>query len=97
MKCVICHSEDIAIRTVKEEIARGSDLVLVPVRVPICLSCGERYYDRRTVRFLETLRAAVPSPSTLREVGKIFEYPDTAQVAKAVADSASNEYNNTSL
>jgi YgiT-type zinc finger domain-containing protein len=53
MKCVICRGDDITLKVVEEEFRVGSDVVLVPVEVLVCASCGERYYDRKTMRSLE--------------------------------------------
>lgn len=53
MKCVICHSSTIELKTVNEEIWMDEDVVLVPVEVLVCANCGERYYDRRAMRRLE--------------------------------------------
>lgn len=55
MKCVICHGDEIPLKEVEEEFRIGSDVVLVPVEVLVCASCGERYYDRKTMRFLEDI------------------------------------------
>lgn len=55
MKCVICHGDNIALKKVEEEFRLGSDVVLVPVEVLVCALCGERYYDRNTMRFLEDI------------------------------------------
>ena len=46
MKCIICHSTDISLRRVNEQLSRGEDLILVPLEVLVCNNCGERYYDR---------------------------------------------------
>ena len=53
MTCIICHGENIQVTTVQEELKIGLDVVYVPIQIPVCRTCGERYYDRRTVRFLE--------------------------------------------
>ena len=53
MKCVICKGDDIRPESVKEELRNGQDIVLIPVTVSVCQSCGERYYDLRTMRLLE--------------------------------------------
>ena len=74
MKCTLCHGDDIAKSTVQERIPVGSDIVLVPIEVLVCQSCGERFYDRATMRRLEELEddlAARKRP--LREVGKVLE------------------------
>jgi YgiT-type zinc finger domain-containing protein len=59
---------------VQERIPVGNDIVLVPVEVLVCQSCGERFYDRATLRRLEELEddLAACKPA-LREVGKVLE------------------------
>lgn len=75
MKCIICHSEDIQIAEVKEEVRVENDIVYVPIRVSVCRSCGERYYDRRTMQFLEEVEQKLKTERTgLQEVGKVFLY-----------------------
>lgn len=75
MKCVICHGEDIEVLEVKEEFKVGNDIVFIPIKVPICKTCGERYYDRRTMQFLEeTEDKIIKKQLELKEVGKILEY-----------------------
>jgi len=52
----------------------GNDIVLGSIEVLVCQSCGERFYDRATMRQLEELEddlAARKRP--LREVGKVLE------------------------
>ena len=51
MKCVICHGDDVKVMEVKEEFVIDNDIVYIPVKVPVCKTCGERYYDRRTMQF----------------------------------------------
>jgi len=75
MKCVICHGDEIKVMEVKEEFAIGNDIVYVPVKVPVCKNCGERYYDRRTVRFLEEIEGGLRRKRVeLKEVGKVLMY-----------------------
>ena len=74
MKCTLCHGDHIARATVQERIPVDNDIVLVPIEVLVCRSCGERFYDRATIRRLEELEddlAAGKRP--LREVGKVLE------------------------
>ena len=74
MKCTLCHSDELANATVQERIPVGNDIVLVPIEVLVCKSCGERFYDRSTMRRLEEIEddlAARKRP--LREVGKVLE------------------------
>ena len=75
MKCVICHGDEIKVMDVKEEFTVGNDIVYVPIKVPICKTCGERYYDRRTVQFLEGVEDKLVKIKTdLKEVGKVLMY-----------------------
>ena len=78
MKCIICHGEDIQVAEVKEELRVEKDIVYVPLHIPVCRTCGERYYDRRTIRFLEEVdRRLREGKANLQEVGKILEFtPD---------------------
>lgn len=73
MKCVYCHSDDITIRDVKEEIAIGNDIALVDVQTPVCGGCGERYYDRSTMRRLEQIERDLKEHRTkVRQIGKVL-------------------------
>ena len=74
MKCLICHSDNIEIRNVKEEISIGNDIIFVPVEVNLCLSCGERYYDKHTLQYLENTEKKLQSSElNLNPVGKVLE------------------------
>jgi YgiT-type zinc finger domain-containing protein len=74
MKCIICNGEDIQVAEVREELKIGNDIVYTPIRIPACRSCGERYYDRRTVRYLEEVeRELTEGKADLHEVGKVME------------------------
>ena len=73
MKCIICHSTDITLRRVNEQLSRGEDMILVPVEVLVCNNCGERYYDRRTMKRLEEIEDAVNAGSiSLERVGEVL-------------------------
>ena len=75
MKCVICHSDEIELKEVKEELEIGNDIIYVPVEVPICKHCGEKYYDRRTMSYLEKVEEElIKEHSGLKEVGKVLLY-----------------------
>jgi len=75
MKCVICHGEDIQFKEVREEISVGNDIVFVPAKTFVCLSCGERYFDRRTMKYLEEVEDRVKQGSSkLVEIGRILAY-----------------------
>ncbi len=73
MKGILCHGEDVQVDDLKEEVGVGKDIVYVPIRVPVCRSCGERYYDRRTVQYLEQVEQQLKSgQAKVQEVGKVL-------------------------
>jgi YgiT-type zinc finger domain-containing protein len=76
MKCIICHSSNIVLREVEEEYQAGNDIIKVPITTLVCGNCGERYYDRKTMRELEKVREEIKAGSyhPSHEVGKIFVY-----------------------
>jgi len=75
MKCVICHGDDIKTMEVKEEFKIGNDIIYIPVKVLVCRNCGERYYDRRTMQFLEEMEGKLNNKQIeLKEVGKVLTY-----------------------
>jgi YgiT-type zinc finger domain-containing protein len=74
MKCLVCHGADIPVTEVKEELRVEKNIVYVPIRIPVCKTCGERYYDRRTIRFLEKVDQRLKEGNViLQEVGKVLE------------------------
>ncbi len=74
VKCVICHGEEIVDAAVFEEIAVGADIVRIPITVLVCQTCGERYYDRPTVRSLERIREEVAAGRRpLEQVGQVLQ------------------------
>jgi YgiT-type zinc finger domain-containing protein len=73
MKCIICHSTDISMRRVNEQLSRGEDMILVPMEVLVCNNCGERYYDRRAMQRLEEIEDAVNAGHvSLERVGEVL-------------------------
>lgn len=82
MRCIICHGDNIKLSEVKEGVALGNDVVYVSVKVPVCQTCGERYYDRRTMQFLEEVEEKIKNSAVkLKEVGKILIYEDANHCA----------------
>jgi YgiT-type zinc finger domain-containing protein len=72
MKCIICHSPDIQERDVEETLQVDNDIVILPIRVLVCLNCGERYYDRQTMQHLEKLEQQVrDGQAPLQTVGAV--------------------------
>jgi YgiT-type zinc finger domain-containing protein len=57
MNCVICQTGELVRKQVEEELRVGNDVLLAPVETLVCDACGERYYDRATMRRLEQLEA----------------------------------------
>jgi YgiT-type zinc finger domain-containing protein len=75
MKCVICRGEEIVPRSVREEIHVADDIIYVTVDALVCTQCGERYFDRATVRRLESIERELESGrETLQEIGKVLVY-----------------------
>ncbi|MBU4320979.1 MAG: YgiT-type zinc finger protein [Thermodesulfovibrionales bacterium] len=82
MKCIICHGEDIKVKEVKEDIQVGNDVVHVPIKTSVCMTCGERYYDRRTMQFLEDAEKRISKAEVkLKEVGRVLIYEETSHFA----------------
>ncbi len=59
MKCIVCKSVDIESKKVDEEIKLNNDIVLVNTEVLVCNNCGERYYDRKTIQQLESIKEKI--------------------------------------
>lgn len=79
MKCVICHGDEIKVMDVKEEFAVDNDIVYIPIKVHVCKTCGERYYDRRTMQFLEKVEEKLTKTrEDLKEVGKVLIYEEAS-------------------
>jgi len=74
MKCVVCKGDDIRTTEVKEELARGDDIVYMTISIPVCRNCGERYYDLRTMhRLEEAKKKLLDNQLDLRQVGRVME------------------------
>lgn len=75
MICIICHGDSIEVQKVREEIRVGRDIVHVPLEVPVCQTCGERYYSRHAMQHLEELEEKLKAGAlSLTEVGRVLEY-----------------------
>jgi len=73
MKCVICKSDNLHMRCVDEEIKLDTDIVLLPLNILVCRQCGERYYDRKTLRSIEESKDKLRQKTlSVTEVGKVF-------------------------
>jgi YgiT-type zinc finger domain-containing protein len=73
MKCIVCKSEDIELKTVDEQIRKGRDIFLVPMSLLVCFNCGGRYYDRKSMRKIQDIRNKVQNQELdVEEVGKVM-------------------------
>ena len=73
MKCVVCKGSDIDLKTVDEQIRSERDIILVPMNILVCSNCGERYYDRKTIRKIEEIRKKMKNRELdVEEVGKVM-------------------------
>lgn len=73
MRCIICKSSDIELKKVEEEIKLERNIVLIPIEVMVCNTCGERYYDRKTMRNLEeTERRLKEKKLEVETIGEIL-------------------------
>ncbi len=79
MKCVICSSQDIEKKYVDEEIRVRNDVVMVNINTLVCGSCGERYYDRQTMKKLEEIKEKLYRKTIkLDVIGSVLRFPDKA-------------------
>ena len=73
MKCIVCKGSDIEIKTVDEQIRSERDIILVPMNILVCLTCGERYYDRKSMKKIEEIRKKLKNKKlNIEEVGKVM-------------------------
>jgi YgiT-type zinc finger domain-containing protein len=73
MKCIICKSEDIELKKVDEEIKFDNDIILVDTEVLVCNNCGERYYDRKTIQQLESIKEKIEKKEIpVENIGKVL-------------------------
>ena len=73
MKCVVCNSSNLDMKSVEEEIRSDKDILLIPLEVLVCLSCGERYYDRKAMKKIEEMRSRLKRHDLkVEEVGKVL-------------------------
>ena len=81
MKCIVCHGDQIHTGEVREALRVHQDVAYVRIRTPVCRTCGERYYSRQTMRFLEQMeRDLAAGRVKVHTVGRVLEC-DTDQSA----------------
>jgi len=77
MNCIICNGNNIVEKEVFEEIKNGYDIIFIPLKVLTCNSCGERYYDRRTMKMIENIEEQnLSNINNLKEIGKVLMYEE---------------------
>ena len=58
---------------IEEEIKSGMDILLAPMEVLVCMNCGERYYDRKTMKKIEDVKSKLKQKNLkVEEVGKVL-------------------------
>lgn len=73
MKCIICKSENIELKKVDEEFKFDNDIILVNTEVLVCNNCGERYYDRKTIQQLESIKEKIEKKEIpFENIGKVL-------------------------
>lgn len=74
MKCVICKSSNIFHKLIDEEVRIDKDIYFVKINTPVCAECGERYYDRNTMKKLENLEKEIKEEKICtKQVGVVRE------------------------
>jgi YgiT-type zinc finger domain-containing protein len=73
MKCIVCKGSSIEMKVVDEQIQFMNDIVLLPLKILVCSTCGERYYDRPALKKIEEVRFKIANRDfQADEVGKIL-------------------------
>ncbi|OGS20015.1 MAG: hypothetical protein A2252_01850 [Elusimicrobia bacterium RIFOXYA2_FULL_39_19] len=74
MKCIICNSPNIKEKKVDEEIRLKNDVILLSLKTLVCLECGERYYDRKTMKLIEETKDNIRKQKTkLQPIGQVLK------------------------
>ncbi len=88
MKCVICKNTDIEEKVVDEAIWLDDDVVLVPCQAQVCNNCGERYYDRYTMQYLEQVENRLRGAGlSLERIGRVMRLVEDRSPALAIRES----------
>lgn len=54
--CTNCGGRHLTEKTVEQTVRGGNNMASVPVSALVCLDCGERLYDAKTVKRLEEVK-----------------------------------------
>ena len=73
MKCIVCNGSNIQPKRVDEQIKSREDIVLVQMDILVCETCGERYFNKKNMKKIETVREQLRDHKLdVREVGKVM-------------------------
>ena len=73
MKCVVCNGSNIQTKRVDEQIRAGENIVLVQMDTLVCETCGERYFNKKTMKKIENVREQLRDHKLkVKEVGKVM-------------------------
>jgi len=73
MKCVFCGG-NLQKKMVEEEVANGSDRLLIKVEAEVCVNCHEKYFPEGTVdQMIDQREIMQRRKSKLQEVGKVYQ------------------------
>ena len=74
-KCFSCGSTDLQDKEVEDLIRHGRYVLAMRTTATVCLRCGERYFDRDTVRLFEETRQKIGRGDLegLRVTGELLE------------------------
>ena len=73
MKCLVCNGSNIQPKRVDEQIKSREDIVLVQMDILVCETCGERYFNKKNMKKIETVREQLRDHKLdVREVGKVM-------------------------
>lgn len=80
MKCVICGSQAIEDKDVEEVIRVDNDIIIVDIKVKACRNCGERYYDRKTMQYLEEIEEKLRKKKlNVKTVGRVLRLTEVIE------------------
>lgn len=73
-RCPVCGGE-VVHKEVEKLLRGGRNTAVVKVQAEVCLHCGERMYDKETIRFFEQIRAklAHEEVADFRPLGQSFQ------------------------
>lgn len=73
MKCLVCNGSNIQAERVDEQIRAGEDIVLLQMDILVCETCGERYFDKKSMKKIEKAREQLRDRKLkVKEVGKVM-------------------------